>query len=929
MRGLTGREAEGQAVRDLLKAAASAPAVLTVDGEPGIGKTTLFREAVRLAHLADWRILECRPTSAESLLSFAGLTDLVRKIDDEMLQTLPAPQQAALSAAVLRAAPASVASDERAIGTGLATLFAQCADSSPVLLAIDDAQWLDAPTFAAVTFALRRVSSIRLGLLVCSRSGRTSARELVESLPDPAWSQTLTLRGLGDSDLFHVVRDQLGVSLSRPQLTRVSDASGGNPYVALELARALITSDDSTATALPVPQSLQALAAERLVDLSLAARDAILAVACTARPTLSLLAMLGLRKPLEEAERRDVVEVADGRIKFTHPLLAAAALDLAESPTLRLLHARLATVLTDPESVARHRALAVPEPNDDVATALDAAVDTAVARGAAIAALDLAKLALERTVDPAGAAAWERKVRLAERLQISGSTLEAGRLLDGLAEGCPAGPVRARGWLLLTEVTYQTSSTDQAMRCAEAALADAAGEPAIRARALLSLAVLSSDLVQRTGFVSAARGCLEESAVQDPELLAWVACEEVSTQFHRGEGLNLAALDEALELERNGRVWRSADQVAAVRPVLLKWADHYEEALSGLEELREKAREEGNEGLLPYLSGHIPGILLRMGRIHEAAAAAAQHLSEAEAAGQDSQRVQALYNLALVDAHLGRLDEAWKAADQIAVWADRENDPWMQMSATGAFGFIALCRDDLRTSRNWFDQWATKCEALGLVDPGVSRHHGDHIEALLGNGAVDQAAVRTTDLQERARRAQRVSASAIAERCRGLLSSAAGDQDGAVPHLEEALRLHRACPVPFEHARTLLAIGVVHRRAKRKREAGIFLAQATDAFADLGAVGWVERAQSELRRVVSRTAPLQLTPTEQRVAELAASGLTNRQVAEQAFISAKTVEANLARAYRKLGISSRAELGARMASANRESLSVSLPSPKR
>ncbi len=928
MRGLAGREAEGQAVRDLLTAAASAPAALTVDGEPGIGKTTLFREAVRLAHLADWRILECRPTSAESLLSFAGLTDLLSSVDDETLELLPTPQQVAVSAAVLRASPAPVAPDERAIGTGLATLLTQSADSSPVLVAIDDAQWLDQPTTAAVTFALRRISSIRLGLLVCSRSGTTSARELVESLPDPAWSRALTLRGLGDSDLFHVVRERLGVSLSRPQLARVGDASAGNPYVAVELARALITSDDSTATELPVPQTLQSLGAERLVSLSPAEREAVLAVACTARPTLSLLAMLGLQEQLEEAERRDVVEVADGRIKFTHPLLAAAALDLASPPTLRSMHARLATVVTEPESIARHRALAVPEPNDDVAAALDAAVDSAVARGAAIAALNLAKLALERTVDPAGAAGWERRVRLAERLHVSGSTAQAGRLLEGLAEGCPAGSVRARGWLLLTEVTYQTSTSEQAARCAHAAIADAVDDPALRARALLSLVVISHGSDDGTRFVAAARRCVEESAVHDPELLAWVACEEVSMQFHRGEGLDQAALDGALVLERSGREWQSTDQVAQVRPALLKWADRYPDAHSALEELRERAGEEGNDGLLPYVSGHIVGVLLRMGRTQQAAAAAAQHLDDAEAAGQENQRIQALYNIALVDAHLGRLDASWKAADEVASWADREHDAWLQMAAAGLFGFIALSRDDLPTSRNWFDRWAGHCEALGLVDPGISRHDGDYIEVLLGVGALDEAAARTEDLQDRAGRADRVSASAVAERCRGLLVSTAGDQGGAVPHLEEALRLHGLCFVPFDQARTLLIIGVIHRRAKRKREAGVFLTQAADAFASLGAPGWVERTQAELRRVASRAAPLQLTPTEQRVAELAASGLTNRQVAEQAFISAKTVEANLARAYRKLGISSRAELGARMASANSEPLSVSLPSPK-
>lgn len=521
---------------------------------------------------------------------------------------------------------------------------------------------------------------------------------------------------------------------------------------------------------------------------------------------------------------------------FAHPLLAAAALGLASSPAMRAMHARLSQVVSEPESVARHRALAVPEPDDTVAAALDKAVDSAASRGAAITALDLARLALDRTEDPASPEAWERRVRLAERLHVGGSTLEAGRVLEGRADGCPAGSLRGRGWLLLTDLTYQTSSVDQAVRCAEAAVADAGDDPSLRARAWLSMAALSSNAADSTRHVAAARECLDESEEQDPELLAWVACEEVSARFHRGDGLDRTALEQALALERQGRVWRSGDQVAAVRPVLLKWADLHTEALAGLEELRDKAREEGNDGLLPYVSGHIPGILLRMGRTHPAAAAAAQHLADAEAAGQESQRMQALYNTALVDTHLGLLDAAWKAADEIAVWAEREGDPWLQMSAAGVFGFVALSRDDIRTARTWFDQWASQCEALGLIDPGISRHHGDHVEVLLAAGAADEAAARTDELRERARRAQRVSALAIAARCQGLIASIAGQQDRAVRH---PLQLHRVSPIPFEQARTLLAAGVVHRRAKQKREAREFLVQAVSAFTEVDAAAWV------------------------------------------------------------------------------------------
>ncbi len=923
MGGLAGRTEAQEAVAALLTASATGPAILLVDGEAGMGKTTLLRETVRLARRANRRVLGCRPAAAESMFSFAGLTDLLADVDDRALDDLPPPQRTALSAAVLRADPGSAEPDERAIGTGLATLFAQRTEQGPVLVTVDDAQWLDPPTRAALTFALRRIGSIPLGVMVCSRTpatdtgdtgATTAAAELGAGMVDRGWSRSLTLRGLGDTDLFHVVRDRLGVPLSRPQLTRIGELSEGNPFVAIELARGLLASDDPTGTEVSVPPSLQALTARQLLGLTDAASDAVLAVACAARPTLSLLAQLGLAEGAEEAEREGIVAAVGGRVEFTHPLLATAALGLAGAPAVRSMHARLGTAVIEPELVARHRALAVPEPDDSVAAALDAAVDSAAVRGAASAALDLARLALDRTVDPDGPAAWERRVRLAERLHVSGSTLEAGQNLDGIAERCPAGPVRVRGWLLLTEVAYQTSSVEQAVRCCRAALADEVDDPALRARGWLSLAVLTTDPSEATRHVAAARACLEGAAVQDPQLLAWVACEEVSARFYRGEGLDRAALDDALALERSGRLWRSADQVAAIRPVLLKWADHHVDALAGLEELRDKAREEGNDGLLPYASGHMSSVLLRMGRTQQASAVAAQHLADAEASAQESQRVQAWYNIALVEAHLGHLDEAWKIAAQIEAWGEREHDGWLQMSAAGVFGFIALSRDDAPSSRTWLDRWFERCEQLGLIDPGISRHHGDHVDALLATGAVDEAAARTGELEARARRADRVSAAAVAARCRGLLASTSGDHDAAAGHLVEALRLHETCDVPFERARTLLAAGVAHRRAKRKRAARGLLAEAVSGFAQLDAAAWVVRAQAELDRVAGRAGPsLELTPSERRVSELAASGLTNRQVAERAYISPKTVEATLARAYRKLGISSRAELGARMA----------------
>jgi len=270
--------------------------------------------------------------------------------------------------------------------------------------------------------------------------------------------------------------------------------------------------------------------------------------------------------------------------------------------------------------------------------------------------------------------------------------------------------------------------------------------------------------------------------------------------------------------------------------------------------------------------------------------------------------------MALVAAQCGELDVAETDATKILGWAEREGDSWMTMLASGVLGFVALSRDLPLVALPWFERWSATVESIGLVEPGVSRYYGDHIEAMVGCGELGRAAERTELLGVRAARASRTSAAAVALRCQGLLAAAAGDHPAALRHLDAALALHAECPIPFEHGRTPLVKGVVHRRVKEKRAAGLALAEAVAVFGAVGAAAWRGRAEAELGRVGRRpVSSTELTATEQRIAELAATGLTNRQVAEQAFISPKTVEANLARVYRKLGISSRAELGARKA----------------
>ncbi|MEO5724206.1 MAG: ATP-binding protein, partial [Ilumatobacteraceae bacterium] len=167
---LIGRDHERDVAATFVAAAASAPAVLRIDGEAGIGKTTLFRYAIDLALLGGSMVLECSPTPAEATMSYVGLTDMLRHVPDSAFDSLPAPQRHSLEVATLRVAPSEVPIDERSVGTGLSTLLVHLAEANAVILAVDDLQWLDRSSADVLTFAARRLTTAAIGILTCERT---------------------------------------------------------------------------------------------------------------------------------------------------------------------------------------------------------------------------------------------------------------------------------------------------------------------------------------------------------------------------------------------------------------------------------------------------------------------------------------------------------------------------------------------------------------------------------------------------------------------------------------------------------------------------------------------------------------------------------------------------------------------------------------
>jgi DNA-binding CsgD family transcriptional regulator len=904
-RRVVGREAELLVVESFLGTVRDGFAALVLEGEPGIGKTTIWQEAVRRGAEHGFRTLVCRPAQAEAKLSFAALTDILEPVDQASLDSLPAPQRHALEAALLRA-PDTGSPEPRAAAAGLRSILIELARESPVLVAIDDAQWLDRASVDAIAFALRRLAGERVGLLVARRPD-TSVRL------EPPESDHLGLDRLSLAAVQEILKDRLGRSLPRPLLVRVYETCGGNPFFALEIARELVGSDVGPTDPLPVPPDLRRLVQRRLGRLSDAARKALLTATALAEPTAALVAdAIGedIDAGLTEAESAEVIELAHGRIRFTHPLYAAVLYAATPAPERVLLHRRLSDVVAGSEERARHLALATAEPDERIAEALESAAAEAGLRGSPAAAVELADLAGRLTPPELAEAHARRELVSAEYAFRAGDTEHARRHIQAVLDSPAPGSLRPQALELLARMLHVAGTSTEAVALCEEALALVSEDDvALKARIHATLALVSwHDFALAHEHAREAVSLLDSLGDPDPTVLSQALLAYTEAEFYAGRALPMEAVERGLELESLAPAPNVADRMSAALGAWLKYQGDFEGARFWLESTRRAALEEGDEGSLPYAVGHLPQLELWTGNWTDAEQYAREHSELAEAMSQPDQRRQALFNLALVHAHQGRIDEARAEADELLSEAESTDDVWGAANALAVLGFAELSLGNPAAAVSYLGRNLAIREGVGAGEP--VRAEADYAEALVELGRVGEAEPVVAKFDERARATNRVPLLAIAARSRAQLAGAGGDLDLAAAALDEALDLHGRATAPFDLARTLLSVGRLQRRRKQRKSARESFDRALELFEELGAPLWVEKARAELERTHLREAPSELTPSEEQVARLAASGLKNREIAERLFVSPKTVEANLARAYRKLGIRSRAELGA-------------------
>ncbi|HEU4429185.1 MAG TPA: AAA family ATPase, partial [Myxococcota bacterium] len=425
---IVGREYELERLERLL--AGRDGAALLLEGEPGIGKTTLWRHGVQRAHAAGWRVLTAQPVEAERELSYVALGDLLAPVMSEVGR-LPGPQKRALRVALLLADTRGAPPEERAVAFAFASLLRLLAEDEPVLLAIDDLQWLDAPSAAVIAFAARRLDHPQLRLL--------AARRLGEPAIELADAQQLALAPLSGSEIGVLVRQRLETRFVAPTIEHLERVSGGNPLYALELAHEFVERGGlRPGEPLPIPQSLRALLARRLERLPPATREGLAVAAALARPTRALVeACVGAHIDLQPALDARVVRTGTDAIEFAHPLFASVLYGELEAEGRRRVHRRLAELVEDLEERAGHVAAAADEPNEPAAALLGQAAAAALARGAPTNALALARLAVELT-PPESDAAVSRRLTAATLEFDAGDARLAEEALELLVADVPA-----------------------------------------------------------------------------------------------------------------------------------------------------------------------------------------------------------------------------------------------------------------------------------------------------------------------------------------------------------------------------------------------------------------------------------------------------------------------------------------------------------
>jgi DNA-binding CsgD family transcriptional regulator len=910
------REHEQVALAAFAERLGEGPSAVLLAGDAGMGKTTLWRVAVETARGNGHRVLVTRPSAAEARLGFAGLRDLLEDVAGQVLDAVPDPQADALRIALLLERPGPAEVDQPAVAAAFLSALRVLSAARPVLVAVDDAQWLDAPTAAVLGFAWRRIRTERVGLVLAQRAGEPLAAPLA-SVED---GRRIAVGPLGMDAIHQLLQRRLGLLFPRPTLRRLYSVARGNPFFALELGPAFDRhrAEVGAGAPAPVPARLLDLVADRLAALPAPTREALAVAAALSQPTPALVvAGMGGQERLGPAFAAKVLELDGNRLRFSHPLLAAAAYEAIDPLARRALHRRLATVVPDEDEGAHHLALATAEPDAAVADALERAADHAFRRGATAAAAELYEHA--RRVTPADAPVdRHRRTRRAGRHHwTAGDIARASALLEEAVADAPSSAARAEALTKLGWVCVFQGDQPRAADLARRALAEPGARLSARADAESCLAAvlthMGEDLEEAAG--RAARAASLGARCDDLLRHNDGLCQLALTGGLRGDRSADAFLRAAVDQGEEAAGWRVHGWPSKHAATVALWTDGHQAAAAALRRLLDSAFERGDEASVPDLLAHLALAEYLAGRWPMAARTATDAVEVARQFGERPHQAIALAVRARVMASTGRDREARADAESALGLIGERGMVIARIHSVSALALLDLTQGRPQEAADRLRPLRERLLSAGVGEPGAIGFVADEVEALVALSR-DAAAAELVDwLEARGRALDRASALAAAARGRGMLAASRGEHDAAIAAFERGVAEHDRAEMPFERARTLLHLGAARRRAKHKLAARASLAEALHIFEAFGAKPWVAQAAGELAQISGRRrAEPGLTATEARVVSLVAEGRTNKEVAVVLYLSPKTVEGHLRNVFRKVGVRSRTALVRRVLS---------------
>jgi DNA-binding CsgD family transcriptional regulator len=918
--GVVVRTAELRQVRDFAQAVRASPAALAIQGEAGAGKSTLWRAGIEAAAVAGYLVLRSEPSASEADLSFVGLSDLIAEVMPLAVTHMPGPQREALEIALLLRPAGDEPPTAHAVGLGLLAALRGCLSQHPVLVAIDDVQWLDEASREALTFALRRVPSGPLSLLVAARS-EGAADPLTAGTPPPSsdWHGLLAAASVAEIidlaplDMWQV-QNLLPKAVTAAQARLVARQSRGNPFWAIQVSASLEGAESQ------MPPLARALTDRLSRSLSAGAAAALAVVAAAGRigvaEAIAVLDHLDrLADPaaaIDAAVLAGVVVETGHRLSPAHPLIGDAAVASLPPGRRARLYRQLAEASSNPERYAHFMALAAgPGPDGSVADALDAAAAAAHARAANAAAGQFAVQALQFTPVPDAAALVRRRIRAAELLYLVGEVEQSLAHLQALDVGSLATQDLERALPLLVDDTDLVHGHTAATAIVRNA-ADAAGSDPRRRALVLALA---SDWVYgiRGGRRAAATEAISCAEAAGPAALAALhraLVNLVVAKVFAAEGLDTGLLDRAGRLEADLPALRVHDTADLHRGVWSWYTDDVDTARAALRRTIARAREAGEDWALSICWCYLAAEEELAGQ-YQAAAAALEEADRA-AAGYDwplsAWHIEPRCGLLIA---AGSLDEAVGLADERL--PDDESGPESaRCFGASVRGKVSMWRGDAVAAVRHFEVAAWCADQREWADPGL-RCRTDHLlaEAYVDLGRLDEARQISDRLREVGLRLDRPALTGDAARVAALAAAATGELDAAADHAQAAVAAHGQSPLRPELARSLLVLGQVERRRKARGRSRDALRRAYELATQMDHRPLLAQIEREMPRITAVRSGADLTPTERRVADLIAAGATNKDAAAALFVSVRTIETHVASVYRKLGVRTRAELARR------------------